>query len=116
MIKRIKIYWNYVIKSRVLLILLFMVFLSYFIVESRSVLTIRTDPMETDEVLPEILNGQEYVQSFNCNEDGLSEISLLLATFNRKNFNSTIISLIDDQGTVLQNWKIKPELLKDNTY
>lgn len=116
MINKIKKYCSLDKKSLTLIIIILVVFFLYFWVQSLSFLTSSTDTFESNEYLPEILDGQEYVQQIHCEENGLAEIGLSLATFGRKNLSTAEVSLINENGEMIQSWDLNCSLLRDNTY
>lgn len=90
--------------------------LSYFIVKSDDFLTVQSNDIKNHHFLPEILSGQKYIQKIHSDQDGLVRISLLISTFKRINNSNLYISLTDDKGDVVQDWKLKNNLLRNNSY
>jgi len=65
----------------------------------------------------EIVANTKVTQSFVAEADNLSGFSLLLATYDRNNSSSQIISLVNaDTLEVIEKWQINGQELQDNTY
>ena len=116
MLKKLKEKWKFNKKSLAIIIILVLVLLSYFWVQSSLYLITRSEEVAANDYLPEILNGEEYIQEFICDHDNLAEISILFATFQRKNFSNVVVSLLDETGNPVQDWNIVCSTLKDNSY
>lgn len=112
-------FWNRVKKvfgnPGVVIPLLALLFsLSYFAVRSEDFLTVKSAEIPNNSFLGEILSGQKYVQEIRPEENGLTRISLFLATFGRKNLVTVDIALSDSDGSVIKDWKLDAKLLKDS--
>lgn len=68
----------------------------------------------TDHI-DEIVKGDEYIQKFTCDKNGLDGIELYLSTFNRANSSNLTVSLYDGHSEI-QKWTIKCNTLSDNSY
>ena len=114
-------FWNkikkYFINPNLMMPLLALFFsLSYFAVKSEDFLTVKSAEISNNSFLDEILSGQKYVQEISPEENGLTRISLFLATFGRTNLVTVDITLSDSDGNTLRNWKIDAKLLRDSYY
>lgn len=112
----VRIFWHKYAAILIAPVLAAVVSLSYFIVKSDDFLTVQSAEIKNNGHLPEIVDGQKYVQEIHGGRNGLSKISLLLATFGRVNNSNIYISLFDNKGNLIQGWEIKSSLLRDNSY
>ena len=112
----VKAYWNTYAAILIVPLLAAVVSLSYFIVKSDDFLTTQSQEIPAADVLPEILSGHEYIQKIYSEKDGLNKISVFLAIYGRVNHSNVYISLSDDTGKLIKEWKLKSSLLKDNSY
>ncbi len=79
-------------------------------------LHVQSEQLPAMEVLPEIVEGDLYRQSFVPTSDGLTKIRLLPATYARINEGTMTVSLEDNEGQNLGTWQYDVSTLPDNSY
>ena len=79
-------------------------------------LHVQSEQLPAMEVLPEIVEGDLYRQSFVPTSDGLTKIRLLPATYARINEGTMTVSLEDNEGKNLGIWQYDVSTLPDNSY
>lgn len=116
MLEKVKKYYRMDARKVALLLAVLLVFLAYFWVQSRTFLTYKSDAAVSDGQLPELLEGQEVVQEVFVEKDGLLKIGIPFRTNGRVNFCTVSVSLLSEDGRLIQTWNIKGSLLQDNSY
>ena len=99
-----------------LIVLFISLCLLFGIVKCDDFLTESTVEIPDSGSLTEILSSEHYVQEFVCNDNGLIQLRLYMATFSRKNRSHLYVSLKDENYDEIKSWDIDASLLKDNAY
>lgn len=77
---------------------------------------VNTDIAKPEHVIGEIVDGMELKQSFSVPADTIQNMDLMVATYNRVNTGSLLLTLTKEDGTVLFDISVDLASLPDNQY